>query len=305
VEFLDKFNEITKEKYLPVRISSVDVQKKPPVVQVNFLVPYDILDSYTEDDKKEILSAVTSLLPDSMQVVVTYTKSFIDEDIVKRYVLSFFKEKHPTVLIESSEIDIKIVNQIAFITIHMKSMFYDFFKSVDLTGNITQYMAHKMCNEVRVEILDSKKDIDFDTDLATEESITIISRRLRTSNHEKVVGKDITARARYIIDSKEQEEIAVYAGEVVDFKRNESKKTGNSYYVFKIDDTTGSMTCKAIAKYQGEGVYDQIGIGDTIIVQGRKDLDTFLHDSVLLCRDISKCEIDKSSIILKEELKPD
>ena len=69
---------------------------------------------------------------------------------------------------------------------------------------------------------DSKKDIDFDTDLATEESITIISRRLRTSNHEKVVGKDITARARYIIDSKEQEEIAVYAGEVVDFKRNES-----------------------------------------------------------------------------------
>lgn len=304
MEFLDKFNEITKEKYLPVRISSVDVQKKPPVVQVNFLVPYDILDSYTEDDKKEILSAVTSLLPDSMQVVVTYTKSFIDEDIVKRYVLSFFKEKHPTVLIESSEIDIKIVNQIAFITIHMKSMFYDFFKSVDLTGNITQYMAHKMCNEVRVDILDSKKDIDFDTDLATEESITIISRRLRTSNHEKVVGKDITARARYIIDSKEQEEIAVYAGEVVDFKRNESKKTGNSYYVFKIDDTTGSMTCKAFAKYQGEGVYDQIGIGDTIIVQGRKDLDTFLHDSVLLCRDISKCEIDKSSIILKEELKP-
>ena len=100
MEFLDKFNEITKEKYLPVRISSVDVQKKPPVVQVNFLVPYDILDSYTENDKKEILSAVTSLLPDSMQVVVTYTKSFIDEDIVKRYVLSFFKEKHPTVLIE-------------------------------------------------------------------------------------------------------------------------------------------------------------------------------------------------------------
>ena len=29
-----------------------------------------------------------------------------------------------------------------------------------------------------------------------------------------------------------------------------------------------------------------------------------MHDSVLLCRDISKCEIDKSSIILKEELKP-
>ncbi len=303
MEFLDKFNELTNEKYLPMRVGSVDIQKKPPVIAVNFLVPYDILDSYTEEDKKAIKEVTSSLLPTSMQVEVTFTKSFIDEEIVRRYVLNFFKEKHPTVLIENNEIEIKIVNQIAFVTINMKSMFYDYFKSVDLVHNITQYMAHKMCNEIRLQVVDSKQDINFDTDLATEDSITIVSRRIRTNNHTKIVGKEITSRARYIVDSKDTEEYAIYAGEVIEFKRNESKKTGNSYYVFKINDTTGNMTCKAFAKYKGEGIYDEINIGDEVIITGRRDVDTFLHDSVLLCRDISKCEIDKSSIVLKEELK--
>lgn len=304
MEFLDKFNELTNEKYMAMRVGSVDIQKKPPVVAVNFLVPYDVLDSYTAEDKESIRQAVVSLLPSSMQVEVTFSKSFIDEDIVRRLMLNFFKENHPTVTIESGEIEVKIVNDIAFVTIHMKSMFYDYFKSVDLVQNITNYMAHKVCNEIRVQIVDSKKDVNFDTDLPTEDSITIVSRKIRTNNHVKIVGKDIAARPRYIIDSKDVEEYAVYAGEVVDFKRHESKKTGNSYYVFKINDTTGNMTCKAFAKYKGEGVYDEICIGDEVIIFGKKDIDTFLHDSVLLCRDISKCEIDKTSIVLKEELKP-
>ena len=84
MEFLDKFNELTNEKYLPMRVGSVDIQKKPPVIAVNFLVPYDILDSYTEEDKRAIKEATISLLPTSMQVEVTFTKSFIDDEIVKR-----------------------------------------------------------------------------------------------------------------------------------------------------------------------------------------------------------------------------
>lgn len=303
MEFLDKLNEMTNGKFSYLKVSEVEIQKKPPIVKINFLLPYDILDSMQEEDKNIIYENVVKLLPESMQVEVTYTKSFINEDVVKKYVLSYFKEKHPTVLVEDSEIEIKITNGIAFVKINLKSMFYDYFKSMDLNGSMTTYMSHKMCNEMRLEICDSKKDLNLDTDLATENSITIISRRIRTDNHERIVGKAIAVKPRYIVDSKDVEDNAVYAGEVIEFKRNESKKTGNSYYVFKINDTTGNLVCKAFAKYQGEGDYDKITIGDEVIVQGRKDLDTFLHDSVLLCSNVSKCTIDKSSIILKEDLK--
>ena len=304
MEFLDELNKLTNDKFNFLRVSSVDIQKKPPLVVINFLVPYEILDKFlSEEDKKEINDAIIKILPQSMSVEINYAKSYIDEKFVRKYVLDFFKEKHPTVLIENNEIEIKIEDEIAYITINMKSMFYDFFKSVDISQSMSEYMSHKMCNEISLKILDSKQDLNLETDLATEDSITIISRRLRTNNHSKIVGKLITARAKYIVDSKETEELAVYAGEVIEFRRNESKKTGNSYYVFKINDTTGTLVCKAFAKYKGEGEYDQISIGDQIIVQGKIDIDTFLHDSVLLCRDINSCEIDKSSIILKEDLK--
>lgn len=304
MEFLDKFNEVTNGKFEYLRVKKIDIQKKPPVILVDFLAPCEMLDKFiSADDKEEIATAVAQIVPDSFKIEVAFTKAYVNEEIVKRHVMSFFAEKYPTVLIESGEIDIKIENQIVFITVNMKSTFYGYFKSVDLSQKMSQYMSHKICNNIKVQILDSKKDIDYNVDLATEDTITIVSRKIRTNNHEKVVGKEITQKARYIVDRGDSEENAIYAGEVVDFKRNESKKTGNSYYVFKISDTTGDLVCKAFTKYQGEGVYDTIGIGDEVIVQGRIEPDTYLHDSVLLCRDVSKCKIDKSSIILKEELK--
>lgn len=304
MEFLEKFNKLTNNKYEYIRVKNVNIQKKPPVVEVNLLVPYEILDKFLQDeDKSNIENAIVEILPKSMNVVVNYNKSYVDVDIVKKYVLDFFKEKHPTIFIESSEIDVNIQNDIVFITINLKSMFYDYFKQYDLQDKVSEYMLSKFCNPIKLEIKDSKKSFDFDVDLATEESVTMISRKIRTSNHQKIIGRDISDRPKYIVDSKEKEDYAVYAGKVTEFKRNESKKTGNSYYVFKISDTTGVLTCKAFTKYQGEGEYDKIAVDDTIIVKGKKELDTFLHDSVLLVRDVSKCEIDYSSIVLKEELK--
>ena len=189
MEFLDELNKLTNDKFNYLRVSNVEIQKKPPVVTVNFLLPYDILDSLSEEDKLTIKDAVINILPNSMQVEITFSKSYINDEVVKRYVLGYFKEKHPTVMIENSEIDAKVVNGIAFVKINMKSMFYDYFKSMDLLASMTNYMSHKMCNELRLEISDSKKDLDLETDLATEDSITIISRRIRTENHEKIVGK--------------------------------------------------------------------------------------------------------------------
>ena len=108
MEFLDKLNEMTNGKFSYLKVSEVEIQKKPPIVKINFLLPYDILDSMQEEDKNIIYENVVKLLPESMQVEVTYTKSFINEDVVKKYVLSYFKEKHPTVLVEDSEIEIKL-----------------------------------------------------------------------------------------------------------------------------------------------------------------------------------------------------
>ena len=105
MEFLDELNKLTNDKFNYLKVSNVEIQKKPPIVTVNFLLPYDILDSLSEEDKLTIKDAVINILPHSMQVEITFSKSYINDEVVKRYVLSYFKEKHPTVMIENSEID--------------------------------------------------------------------------------------------------------------------------------------------------------------------------------------------------------
>ena len=301
--FLDKFNEVTGDKYKYIKVQKIDIDKDKLSARVFLLVPYDKLDNLiTMQDRMYILDSVRSIIPSTFNVEVEFVKSYVDERLVKNMALEYFKIKHPTIVIENNDISVKIDKEIVYITILMKSTFYDFFMTNDIKSSITKYMEHKYCNETIVELVDSKKDFDIDTDFAGEESINVVARKIKTSNHEKVVGKDISSKAKYIIDKKAVEEKAVYAGEVVDFKRLASKKTGNSYYTICISDGTGTLMCKAFAKYSGEGVYDTINIGEEIIVSGNIQEDTFQHDSVLMIRDISRCIIDKSSIILKEEL---
>lgn len=58
MEFLDELNKLTNDKFNYLKVSNVEIQKKPPIVTVNFLLPYDILDSLSEEDKLTIKDAV-------------------------------------------------------------------------------------------------------------------------------------------------------------------------------------------------------------------------------------------------------
>ena len=40
MEFLDKLNEMTNGKFSYLKVSEVEIQKKPPIVKINFLLPY-------------------------------------------------------------------------------------------------------------------------------------------------------------------------------------------------------------------------------------------------------------------------
>lgn len=304
MEFLTKFNDITLGKYNYIRVQEASLYTKKLGVLIKLLVPYDALDRLiTDEDKDRMMSAIREVIPARFAIKVEYVKSYVDNELVKRFVIEYFKLKHPTIYIDDDEVIVKMDSNIAFITVSMKSSFYDYFSGQNINKTMTEYMSHKFCNDIKLKLVDSKKDIDIDADFANNASITVILRKVNTSDHVVVQGKTILEKPKYIVDCHEVEEKAVYAGVITDFKRMTSKRTDNSYYIITISDGTGSLICKAFTKYTGEGVYDKLQIGDEIIARGRVELDTFLHDSVLLIRDVSKCVIDRNSIVLKEELK--
>ncbi len=304
MEFLKQFNDITLEKYNYMRVKEAYLYTKRLGVLIKLLVPYDALDRLiTDEDKEKILAAIKEILPDSFAVKVEYVKSYADDKSVKKHVSDYFKGRHPTIYIDDEDISVKFSEGVAFIKVLMKSSFYDYFAAQNLQSTMSDYMSHEFCSEIRLEIIDSKKDIDANLDFANDDTIIVISRKIFTGGHKIVHGKTIIERPKYIVDCKEVEEKAVYCGTITDFKRMTSKKTLNSYYVITISDGTGNLICKAFTKHSGEGVYDTMNIGEEIIVRGSVQLDTFLHDSVLMIRDVSKCVIDRESIILKEDLK--
>ena len=304
MEFLTKFNDITLGKYNYIRLREVSLMIKKKSVNITMLVPYDALDRLiSEEDIESIFAAVREIIPDSFDVCIDYVKSYADSELVKNNVIEYFKIKHPTISIDDDEISVNFMENTAHIKISMKSSFYSYFANQNLSAVMTEYMSHKFCNNITLEIEDSKRDVNLNIDLASNESITLLSRKVHTYDHQVVHGKAILEKPKYIIDCKEVEEKAVYTGKIIDFKRMVSKKTSNSYYIITITDGTANMICKAFTRYQGEGVYDKLSIGDEVIIRGKVELDTFLHDSVLIVKDVSRCIIEKASIVLKEELK--
>lgn len=304
MEFLDELNKRTNGKYDYLRVKSVTLTKKPPLAEIEMLAPYEVLDRFFgEEDKETILETSRQILPDSFDIKIFYLKSYIDSKIVTNHILNYFKEKHPTIMIDSADIEVKIIDDKAIANINLKSMFYDYFKNKDIETQIKQYMSHCFCNEIDLVISDNKEDVNIECDIASEESITIISRRVTTYNHLKLIGRDISVKPRYIADCKDIEDNAVYCGRVVDFKKNKSKKSGLPYYVFTLEDTSGLLCCKAFTKKDGDCEYDKLNIGQEVIVSGKVAMDTFMHDYALLVNSLSFCQIDYSSIILKEELK--
>lgn len=304
MEFLDKLNELTQGKYNYLKVKSLETIIKPPQVIIELLVPYDLVNTIFGDaQREEIDNAVAQIIPKSISYKLNYIKSYVDEKIAKLHIANFFAATHPTIIIDESEIIIDIVDEYVNITLQLKSQFYNYLADSNLAENIIEYLSHHICNPVKVVVCDNKKIISYDTDFATDETIVLVSRRIKTSNHKKVVGKDITAKPKYISDVKETEKNIVYCGEIVDFRRNVSKKTGNLYYVITISDSTGLLCCKAFTKSPESSPYDSLQMGDSIIAYGNVEIDTFLHDSVLLINSLSLCDIDKSSIILKEDLR--
>lgn len=308
MRFLEEFNKITNDKFSYIRVRKVNVNMMPPSIEIELLVPYDVLDrSLTDIDKSEIEGISKQLLPDTFDVKISYVKSYVNEEIVRRHVADFFRRYHPTMIIRPEDISVKITDGRVHNTITLNSMFYDFFSTKNVEQRLSEYLSHCFCNVTSAELIDSKENLDYHNDFSSDEMVTLISRRIKTSAHSPINGKEILTSPYYIADCKDAEDNGVYCGKVVEYKRTLSKKTNNPYYTIVIDDTTGRLCCKAFTRSDKPNAYDSIKEGQEVIVEGKVALDTFIHDKCLLINKMAYCVIDYDTVVndvpLKEENK--
>lgn len=302
MKFITEFNSLTNGKYSWIMPANVAINIGARMVSLELLVPYEEYNALTDNVKTEIFGAARKLIPMTFELNVGYKKFFIDSKTVRSKFYEFMARNYPSIPIDGIEADAHVVEGKVKITVGIAKLFAGSVAEEEFCERLINYMHTKFTNDIDIDYYVADKDIDLKASIEETIEEYYIKRRIRTSNHVKLTGKEILADPSYIADRPETDDNAVYCGKIDTFKQNTSQKTGNPYFVFFINDNTGRLMCKAFSRTP-TSEYSKLFDGDTVIVQGKLVLDTFAHDTVLLVNNLSKCEIDYDSIVNKTEYK--
>lgn len=302
MRLLEDFNEITKNKYNYLRLMNITVLTTKAKVLLKLLVPREIYgNAFGDLEQKEVLTALKELLPSTLDISVEYIKSYVDVERATKTLYDYFVEHHPSIDSKFIKAQVDIVDGIINIKLTVNKLHYDFIMST--VDALKDYFGKNYCNECKIELLEELLDIDFDIPIVRSTTEYYIKRRIDISITEHISGKKIMIEPKYIVDKKDEEKDAVFAGKIVEYTRRESKKTGFPYYVISIDDTTGRLIAKAFTRSENSAVYDKLKVGDTIVVQGDLSYDSYSNAAVLMVRSMATCTINNESIILTKPYK--
>lgn len=303
MDFLDELNAKTGGRYSFLRVKQCTIKRGDASVEFEFLVPDYCYISFAEDDKTIILAAVRDIVPKNLDVKVKYIKSIIDVDVVRKFLYEYIDKNCPTVGIKNFDFYINVDKDPIHIVAKVKTIFFNYLKANDFLGKVAQYFSHCIYKNVAIKLEEVKGDVDFGVTINTDNSSELyIMRKIRTSGNDHIKGKAIVGMPDYIVDKKGECADAIHCGKIIDLQRKIAK-SGNPFYIMSISDTTGVMIVKAFTKSPKVTEFDQLKLGDEIIVQGKIVADTYAKDNVMMINNIAKCKIDYDSIITKKPFK--
>jgi len=320
-KFLTELNRITGEKYSFLKVHSVEVHIKESILEIILLIPQQIMDdNFSEDDKKAVLNAALKIIPYPFKVKIDYKKSFSDTAFIMRDILDYINVNFPALNseIKESSVSISIFNDMVEITFSLENSAFSYMKNSGAEEKIKNFLSHRYTGKFDFHYI-IREDTIKESEEEEEKPIPS-SHFIRVNNLEKLVGKEISIRPKYIKDIKTEESRVVACGKIKSIYRNVKKETDNIYYQFTIDDTTGSIKAlyfpklwqpkdndeKAFLKAKKEyekkiEVFDKIvsdsAMGDyAVIIEGNTRFSRN-DELTLFVNNLSSCTIDYSSIL--------
>lgn len=287
-----------------LRVRSVDLDLEQKTVSVQIGLPYSGENTLTEEDKRKILSFAVEILPSEYTVSVNYRKFGVDPEIVFKLVKEYVNKYHRaySVLISSDNVDITCTDTVVTVKITVVKSVSDLFEKCGLTKGLEEYLdsSYDRKNIVKIEYTD--KLIISET--AKEEVPVVIDDcYIEISALHKLCGGEITSKARYIRACTSPQSAVCVTGKVESIVARNSKTSGNLYYNFTINDTTGAMRCCYFTRKAAKGPLDILEEGAEIAVVGDLQTDSFRGGLNLIAKSVSLCRINYSSILTEEDLR--
>ena len=202
------------------------------------------------------------------------------------------------------------------ITLSIQSGAYQYLSHSGAEERIKRYLSHRYSENIVLKYIILQDRI---RDIEAVKQPEVSSYFVSVSNLHKLAGREIYKRPKYIREVK-SEGRAVVSGRVKSMYRNVKKDSDEVYYIFTLDDTTGTIRAmyfpklwstkgdnsKALEKAKKDydnkiAVFDKLvddtAMGDyTVICEGNVKTSNS-GDYTLFISNIAKCEIDFDSIM--------
>ena len=312
MEFIDKLNAATENKYDFLRISKLNLDVGSKSLSLVFLLPQNIdEDKFGIEDKKTVEDFCRAQVPETFSLKIVFTVNYINTEAVARQVLNFISAKYSTIMsqMDNSLTEVKIREGKITIDLFVYSTVEFFCKNSGFADKLSKFIYNQNCIDKVVVNINVCKRIDAKEVLEERQDVKYVDTGEIDiiGNYHYMIGKDIIKKPRYIEKYKKELDGVCVCGSVKDLKRiniidktSPDRKIKKVLFKFVISDTTGSMDCLYFAKIrkpkkgekESSTCLDMLKDGDDVIIFGNYRHSDFSDKNELMIVKLALCKIN-------------
>lgn len=307
-QFLEKFNNLTLEKFNRFRIKAIDVNLYTKSIDIIFLFPEEI-ENVKKEEQQEILKVSKSILKSGANLKILFEQSHFDKDFfIKDY--QVFLENYPAIasteelLIDALKFD-KKGSQIEIVQT-VPSTIYDYLKNNNFEKEVKIFLNNNYCNDFIFTIIKENVDISNFDFTSTDEPTVVLERGggryIQPINVDALIGTEVYEKAIYIEDAISAKQNLVICGRLVRIleltrKLKEGETEAKKYYKFTIEDFSGNLEALYFPSKLTRDKITLLKEGKEIVVRGNYEQDKRDNKKfVYMVKDISYCTIPEDLV---------
>ncbi len=323
-KLINEINLKTCNKFNFLKLKQVFFDKNKNECDITLIYPSN--KELTSQDKQEIVDIIVAFLNlDSANIIIKINKSFIEEDLIKREIVSYFSQKNPIInnALNDNTLQIKLkedVVPLASIMFYFEEDLLNYFNKFNLDKNLLNYLSNRFCCDFEIKANSmgkfgySQNFLSERFDTLTKESdmnaiMTKTMDKYFVTNKKVIIGSEINFNPRYISSIKSKMDSCVVAGKInfltektYKSKRTKTNKDGTKeeiikpFFNFQIKDDSGSLLAVIFPSKANYHKMHLLKNGDCILVKGK--IETFNDKFEISIKDISLCQIPNKSELL-------
>ena len=232
----------------------------------------------SKDSLNFVASEIAKEFGGKIKVAVESKKAIVDKDIVKSAVAGYIKSNHYSISHAVSESDVNVIcaGKKSVYELSVSPDIADYFKRLSIIEKTDEYLSRNYSSDfsgtVKEKIVEQQTP-EYKIETLDENAVNKSPvRYLKMRSVEKFLDTESYDTAVYIEDGADVLGTAIFAGEITDIEKRESKK-GNEFYFITISDKLSSIRGAFFTQdKQKLKKLEKLAVGSVIIERGENEL---------------------------------